>query len=111
MTTGLPTGYKQFSLVVPKPSTRVRKGKNLFDLAFAFKDFGVGTRFTRASWKYPEPCYWTLTTVRPTKNVRHHHHHTTTTPLRPPAPVPCPKPSKQIFRIFCISARWVRQDV
>jgi hypothetical protein len=69
MTTGLPTGYKQFSLVVPKPSSRVRKGKNLFDLAFSFKNFGVGARFTRSGWQYPEPCYWTVTSVKPRKNV------------------------------------------
>jgi hypothetical protein len=69
MTTGLPTGYKQFSLVVPKPSSRVKKGKNLFDLAFSYQNFGVGTRFTRRSWKYPEPCYWTVTAVKPRKNV------------------------------------------
>lgn len=68
MTTGLPTGYKQFSLVVPKPSSRVKKGKNLFDIAFSFKNFGVGARFTRAGWQYPEPCYWTVTSVKPRKN-------------------------------------------
>lgn len=69
MTTGLPTGYKQFSLVVPKPSSRVKKGKNLFDIAFSFKNFGVGARFTRTGWQYPEPCYWTVTSVKPRKNV------------------------------------------
>jgi hypothetical protein len=81
MTTGLPTGYKQFSLVVPKFSSRVKKGKNLYDLAFTFQNYGVGTRFTRSSWQYPEPCYWTVTSVRPTKNVR-------TPPPGPSSPLP-----------------------
>jgi len=68
MTSGLATAYKQFSDVVPKISTRIKKGKNLFDLVFPYKNYAVGERFTRKSWKYPEPCYWTLTSVRPTKN-------------------------------------------
>jgi hypothetical protein len=61
--------YKQFSMAIPKPNTRVRKGKNLFDLLWTFKDFGVGQRFTRKSWKYPEPCYFTVTKVVPTKDL------------------------------------------
>ena len=86
MTTGLPTGYKQFSLVVPKPSSRVRKGKNLFDLAFSFKNFGVGARFTRSGWQYPEPCYWTVTSVKPRKNV----------------PMPFCRPPPNPFRRFSV---------
>jgi len=52
---------------------RVRAWKggkhSLLDWTFQWRDYGVGKRFMRKLWKYPEPCYWTVTKVKPKKIV------------------------------------------
>ncbi len=45
-----------------------RSGRNLYDWIFQFRDYGIGKRFTRKIWQYPEPCYWTITKAVPTDN-------------------------------------------
>ncbi|KAL6067599.1 28S ribosomal protein S34, mitochondrial [Balamuthia mandrillaris] len=55
------------SRVVQRPGAG-KRGRNLFELAFLFKNYGVGLRFTRKSWQYEEPCYWTISKFQPRRS-------------------------------------------
>eukprot|EP01104_Vermistella_antarctica_P002964 TRINITY_DN13137_c0_g1_i1.p1 TRINITY_DN13137_c0_g1~~TRINITY_DN13137_c0_g1_i1.p1 ORF type:complete len:164 (-),score=30.11 TRINITY_DN13137_c0_g1_i1:204-668(-) len=45
---------------------RVKK-TNIFDLVFQHRDYGVGKKFSRSIWPYPNT-YWTITRVKPKVN-------------------------------------------
>ena len=72
----LPTGVR-YSAAAPAPSADAaavrRRPKNFFQLALLFPDLGVGTKFFRKIWTYGEPCYWVVSRVDISRNVRRPH--------------------------------------
>lgn len=42
--------------------------KNFFELASLFRDYGVGMKFYRKTWKYEEPCYYVVKKIKITRN-------------------------------------------
>eukprot|EP01112_Ceratiomyxa_fruticulosa_P005990 TRINITY_DN1678_c0_g1_i2.p1 TRINITY_DN1678_c0_g1~~TRINITY_DN1678_c0_g1_i2.p1 ORF type:complete len:145 (-),score=31.91 TRINITY_DN1678_c0_g1_i2:22-456(-) len=50
--------------LVAKANKKIKSNNNLFDLCFTEKDWGVGNKYTRGTWRHwGETCYWTLTRV------------------------------------------------
>eukprot|EP01113_Clastostelium_recurvatum_P031924 TRINITY_DN4039_c0_g1_i1.p1 TRINITY_DN4039_c0_g1~~TRINITY_DN4039_c0_g1_i1.p1 ORF type:complete len:143 (-),score=20.37 TRINITY_DN4039_c0_g1_i1:42-449(-) len=53
--------------IVGKATKKIPNGKNLFDLMFKERNYGIGNKFSRKTWRHwGDSSYWTVTRVVPT---------------------------------------------